>query len=52
MTHKNRGNDIVRDKHTISLVMLGAGRRAVIAAIVVAALWAMFFWATFSPSGL
>lgn len=34
------------------LILLGAGRRTMIAAIIVAALWALFYWATSSPSAL
>ncbi len=36
----------------IGLIMQGAGRRTLIAAIIVSALWALFFWATATPGGL
>lgn len=39
--------------HTgIGLIMLGAGQRIAIAAVLIAALWALFFWATSSPGAL
>jgi len=34
------------------LIMLGAGRRVAVAAFIIAALWALFFWATSTPGGL
>ncbi|MFT6877694.1 MAG: hypothetical protein ACJAZF_003824 [Granulosicoccus sp.] len=37
---------------SIGLIMLGAGRRVAIAAVLVAALWGLFFWATSTPGGL
>ena len=42
---RHRGEDI-------GLIMLGAGRRLMIAAVIVAALWALFYWATYAPGGL
>lgn len=41
-----------RKSYSAGLIMLGAGRRTLIAAIVCTALWALFFWATSSPGGL
>jgi len=41
--HRNEG---------LGLIMLGAGRRVLISAIIVAALWALFFWATATPGDL
>ncbi len=40
-----------RLRHTASirLLLLGAGRRLFGAALLVAALWGAFFWATFTP---
>ena len=40
------------NKYSFGLIMLGAARRIAIAAMVVVALWAMFFWATYTPSAL
>ncbi len=37
---------------SVGLIMLSAGRRIAIASILVAALWALFFWATSTPGGL
>lgn len=34
------------------LIMLGAGHRILIAAIIVVVLWALFYWATSTPGGL
>jgi len=34
------------------LIMIGAGRRLAFAVLIVAALWALFFWSTSSPGGL
>ena len=34
------------------LLLLGAGPRLAGAALIVAALWASFFWATSTPGGL
>lgn len=36
----------------IGLIMLGAGRRVLIAAIMVAVLWILFYWATATPGAL
>lgn len=36
----------------IGLIMIGAGRRLVYAALIAVALWALFFWATSAPGGL
>lgn len=37
---------------SLGLIMLGAGRRMVIAVIISAALWSLFSWATSTPGGL
>jgi hypothetical protein len=34
------------------LIMIGAGRRLALAALVVSVLWALFFWSTSTPGGL
>ena len=39
-------------KPMLRLLAVGAGPRVVGAALIVAALWAGFFWATSSPGGL
>ncbi len=44
----------MRTRHyrALRLLALGAGPRLVGAAIIVAALWGAFFWATSPPGGL
>ena len=43
----------MRGRHTpsIRLLPLGAGTRLLGAALIVAALWGAFFWATTTPGG-
>ena len=43
----------MRTRHTpsIRLLLLGAGHRLLGAALIVAALWGAFFWATSTPGG-
>ena len=36
---------------SIQLLLLGAGPRLVGAAVIVAALWGLFFWAVHTPGG-
>ena len=38
-----------RRGHNLSLIVLGAGPRLAGAVLIVAALWAAFFWATSTP---
>ncbi len=40
-----------RRTDSIRLLMLGAGPRLLGAALIVAALWGAFFWATSTPGG-
>ncbi|MGK7907014.1 MAG: hypothetical protein AB4040_07255 [Synechococcus sp.] len=40
-----------RRKQSLRLLMLGAGHRLAAASLVVAALWAGFYWATSMPGG-
>ncbi|MEM8959022.1 MAG: hypothetical protein AAGC86_14555 [Pseudomonadota bacterium] len=41
-----------RDRDMLRLLLLGSGPRLAGAAVVVALLWAAFFWATSTPGGL
>ena len=43
---------MIKDRAMLRLLLVGAGPRIAAALIVVALLWAGFFWATSSPGGL
>lgn len=51
-TMQNKASFMIRGQYSLGLIMLGAARRAAITAMVVAVLWVLFFWATFTPGGL
>ena len=41
-----------RRRKNLGLLLLGAGPRLTIAALVAAALWAGYYWATSTPGGI